>query len=216
MDEDLSSVAGADVKAIEPLLEDIEGGVGRVDLDALLPLEGRHAEVGQTGPDVDPDRTVAPPGKGRELGLARHAEPEEVAPPELDLGLAVRGHELIALRDGEIHLGGLLPEVRAPVNGDFAPDIAQPGVALVIGLVRLGGGHERSQRHDGRKNRSEHQGFSHLLSPRAYMKSKNRAINSPHILPCGIVKGADTCPDSRTKRGQVSIFNFSAPRKLEN
>jgi hypothetical protein len=147
VDEDLGRIALADVEAVESLFEDIEGGVGCVDLDALLPFEGRHTEVGLTGPDVDLDMAVAPPGKGRELGLTRHAKPEEVPPPELDLSLAVPGHELITLRDGEVHLTGLRPELRSPIDRDCALDVAQPGVALVISLARLGKGRDRSQRH---------------------------------------------------------------------
>jgi hypothetical protein len=138
VDKDLGRVALADVEAIKPLFEDVERSVGGVDFDALLPFEGRHPEVGLAGPEMDLDVVVAQLGEGRELGLARNAEPEEVPPPELDLCLAVRGHELIALRNGEIDLGRLRPELRSPLDGDFALDEGQPGVTLLISLARLG------------------------------------------------------------------------------
>jgi len=183
MDQDLGGTAFADLEAVEPRFEDIEGGVGGVDLDALIRFEGRHPEEGLPGPDVDLEGIVAPQGKGGELGFAQNAEPEEVAPSELDFGLAVPGHELVPLRNKEVHLGRLRPELRSPVEGGLALDVAQPGIALVGGLVRLGKGREGSQRHEGRENRSEYPGFSHLLSPHAPYKSKNRASSLPIFLP---------------------------------
>ena len=178
VDEDLGGAAFADIEAVEPLLEDIEGGVRRMDLDALFGVQGRHPDIGLTRADVELDAIAAPPGEGRELGLARQAEPEEVAPSELDLGLAVRRHEIVARGDGEVHLGGFGPEIRSPVNRNVALDEAQPGVAPAVPFVRLGEGRERDEGREDRENRSEHQGFSHLLSPHAPFKGKNRARRS--------------------------------------
>jgi hypothetical protein len=137
MDEDPGLVAGVNLETVEAFLEDVERGVRRVDLDALLFSEGTDAQIGAAFQEMDLDPALAFTWKDGEFHLREGVDPEVVPPAELDLSLSVLGQELVALDQRQVDLGRFGSEVRCPLDGHLAPDIVQARDAIVRIVVRF-------------------------------------------------------------------------------
>jgi hypothetical protein len=154
------------VEPVEPLLEDVERGVGSMDLDALVHGELAHPEIGAAFGEVELDALVPLGGQDGEFDPGVVVEAEVVPAPEVDLGLAAVGPHLIALDQREVYLALLIAQVRGPLNVDRAIDVAQAGetVRIVPFILRL-----EAERHNndesGRQERSLCHRLVHRLSP---------------------------------------------------
>jgi hypothetical protein len=145
VDEDSGPVVGVNLETVEAFLENVEGGVRRVDLDSLLFSEGTDAQIGAAIQEMDLDPAVGFAGKDGEFHLSEGVDPEVVPPAELNLGLSVHGQELVANDQGKVHLGLFGPEVGSPLDGNLALDIAQAREAVIRIVVRFRRREKRGQ-----------------------------------------------------------------------
>jgi len=153
VDEDSGLLVGVNLETVEAFLENVEGGVRRVDLDSLLFSEGTDTQISAAVQEVDFNPAVGFAGKDGELHLSEGVNPEVVPPAELNLGLSVHSQELVADDQGKVHFGLFGPEVGSPLDGNVAPDIAQAREAVIRIVVRFRrrekrGQNEKSPEHD--------------------------------------------------------------------
>ncbi len=102
-----------------------------MDLDSLLFIQGNDAQIGAAIQEMDFDPAVNFAGKEGEFHLSEGVEPEVVPPAELDFGLSVHGQELVAHNKRKVHFGRFGPQVRCPLDGNLALNIAQPREAVI-------------------------------------------------------------------------------------
>ena len=145
VDEDLGPVVGFNLETVKAFLEDVERGVRRVDLDALLFSRGPDAQIGAAFQEMDFDPALAFTWKDGEFHLREGVDPEVVPSAELDLGLSVLGQELVALDKRQVDLGRFGSEVRCPLDGHLALDIVQARDAIVRIVVRFCRSEKRRQ-----------------------------------------------------------------------
>jgi len=145
VDEDSGLPVGVNLETVEAFLENIERGVRRVDLDSLLFSKGNNAQISAAFQEMDFDPAVGFAGKDGEFHLREGVDPEVVSLAELDLGLSVRGQELIADDQGKVHFGLFFPQVGSPLNGNVALDIAQARQAVIRIVARFRSGEKRGQ-----------------------------------------------------------------------
>jgi hypothetical protein len=165
-DHGLGLLIEYDLEAVEPLLEDVKRGVGRMDLDALVRDKLAHPEIRAPLDEMEADALVALRRQDGEFDLGVGVETEIVPAPEMDLGLAALGPHRVALDQGEIDLALFVSQVRRPLDIDGAVDIAQAGEAVgiepfVLGPEAEGDGDDD---HDGQDRRLRHR-LAHLFSP---------------------------------------------------
>jgi hypothetical protein len=145
VDEDLGLVAGVNLETVKAFFEDVEGGVRRVDFDALLFFEGTDAQIGASFQEMDFDPALAFTWKDGEFHPSEGVDPEVVPPAELDLGLPVHGQELVADDQGQINLGLFCPKVGSPLDRNLAPDIVQARKTVIRIVVRFRRREKRGQ-----------------------------------------------------------------------
>jgi hypothetical protein len=136
--EDLRLAVQGDVEPVEALVQDVRGDVGRMDLDGFLAGERADPQVGAAFKDVDLDPVISLRGKDGEFHLAVIVEAQVVPAAEMDFDLAGPCCQLVPLDQSHVHLALLGPEVRCPLDEDFAVDEGQPGEAR--GVIAVGGG----------------------------------------------------------------------------
>jgi len=134
--------SGAGIDPVEAFLEDIKGGVRRVDPDPFFSGEGVHPQKHAAIEQVKIEPVLRPLRKGGQLQAAVRVDPEIVLPAEMDLRLSVPGHERIARDKRKVDFAHFRAQVRAPVHGNIASDIVQTRDAVIIKIVRLGENHD--------------------------------------------------------------------------
>ncbi len=136
VDLDLGLLVLPDVDAVDAAVEDVEGGVGGVELDALFLLQGADDEVDVTRPDADAGDVVVLLGQVEDVDLGVVVEPDVVALAEVDLGPAVGGADPVAFADGHVERAFLVAEVGSPLDEGLALDETQAGDGFV-GIFRV-------------------------------------------------------------------------------
>ena len=144
MDERLGHPGGVDVEPVEPRFEDIEGGVGGVDFDALILDKGADPQVSPPLENVDLDVLLALLGQDGELKARVLVEAKVVATAEMDLGPAPLGSHLVSLDEGQVDLAFFVAQVGGPLDVNVAVDVAEPGEAVGIEGLFLAGQPERN------------------------------------------------------------------------
>jgi len=78
-----------DINPEQAGFEDVDRGVGRMDLEILLPIQLPDAEIDTAAEKVDLGRLAIPGRESGHIDLGIQVETQDVAPAELDLGPAV-------------------------------------------------------------------------------------------------------------------------------
>jgi hypothetical protein len=165
-----------DVEPVETLFENVERGVGSMDLDALVHGEPAHPEISAAFGEMELDALVPLGGQDGEFDPGVVVKAKVVPVSEVDLGLAAVGPHLVPLDQREVDLALLVAQVRGPLDVDRAGDIAQAGeaVRIIPFILRL-----EAERHkndeSGRQERSLCHHLVHRLSPSDPLLSNYRA-----------------------------------------
>jgi len=136
-DEERAFPAVAHIETVQALAQDVERGVGRIDLEIARPVERVDADENAAGEKVDLGRLPVRPRQGGHLDHGVVVETEIVLPAELELEPSGAGTDLVSRDDDEVHLPGLEAEILASLDVNVSLDVAHPDVAPIVIPGRL-------------------------------------------------------------------------------
>jgi hypothetical protein len=137
----------SDIHPVKSLLEDVEGGIRRMNFYLFFNGQVVDAQVGWTAEKVNADQVIPAFGEALKINLRIGSQPKKIIAAEVDLHTAVPGPELLSLNDGKVYDAFLITQVSGPLDENISLDIAEMCIAPGIIILLAGAEKERKTDH---------------------------------------------------------------------